>query len=119
MQWEELLLVDGDGQLFVNYLLANDRVGIPAEIDSRLAQHKEVIEAGFASTGSRQAVLDKYVWMADYHNYVQREFFDKHEILIQDVPRLNHRPRSFGCIQTLPLEHAASKLLDAANRWDE
>ena len=59
MQWADALLVEGDGQLFVNYLLANDRVKVPAEVDSRLTSHRNLIIDRLTEFRSQPAILDK------------------------------------------------------------
>jgi hypothetical protein len=105
IQWSEGLLVDGDGQIFVNYLLANDRVTIPAEIESRLTTHRDLIDDRLTEFRTQPTILDKYVWMADYHNYVQREFFLEYSIFVSDIPRSNHQARVFSRVTKFPLEH--------------
>jgi hypothetical protein len=113
MQWADALLVEGDGQLFVNYLLANDQVIVPAEVDSRLTSHRDLINDRLTEFRSQPAILDKYIWMADYHNYVQREFFPDHSIFITDIPRSNHQARVFRRVTTFPLDHAPTKLMQS------
>jgi hypothetical protein len=113
MQWADALLVEGDGQLFVNYLLANDRVTIPAEVDSRLTRHRGLINDRLTEFRSQPAILDKYVWMADYHNYVQREFFPDNSIFVTDIPRSNHQARVFSRVTKLLLNYAPTKLMES------
>jgi len=113
VQWADALLVDGDGLLFVNYLLANDRVTVPAEVDSRLTRHRELIDDWLTEFRSQPAILDKYIWMADYHNYVQREFFPDHSIFVTDIPRSNHQARMFSRVTKFPLDHAPTELMES------
>jgi hypothetical protein len=112
MQWEDALLVDGDGQLFVNYLLANDRITIPSEIERRLELHRDIVLAGL-TTHTTLSLADKYVWMADYHNFVQRDFFVGYPIRIDDIPRSNHAQRTFRRLTDVPLDHAVTEILAA------
>jgi hypothetical protein len=113
MQWSDALLIDGDGQLFVNYLLANDRLKVPAEVDSRLTNHRDLINDRLTEFRSQPAIFDKYVWMADYHNYVQREFFPDHSIFVSDIPRSNHLERVFRRVTKFPLDHTPTKLMES------
>jgi hypothetical protein len=113
IQWADGLLVDGDGQLFVNYLLANDQVTVPAEIESRLTAHRDLINDRLIEFRSQPAILEKYVWMADYHNFVQREFFLDYSIFVSDIPRSNHQARVFSRITTFPLGNSPTKLMES------
>ncbi len=61
------LIVDEDGYIFINYLLATEQDGI---IDPRfIKKHKEIIESNLLVSKSNSKVFSKYLWCADYHNY--------------------------------------------------
>jgi hypothetical protein len=65
--YETALLVDREGTAFINYLsVINDE-----DMDAKAAflTHKQVIEVGLEEHQSDVSDLDKYLWLADYHNY--------------------------------------------------
>jgi len=63
----DLLLEDGDGNLFLDYLgLTHTReFGI---IEDDLRQHRDQVAARLDECASNSAVYSKYVWTACYHN---------------------------------------------------
>lgn len=66
------LLKDIDGQWFVNYLEASiigrDSYGFQMATQV-LKQHKVVVEDKLKVYSNNQKVLDKYIWVANYHNW--------------------------------------------------
>jgi hypothetical protein len=67
------VLVDADGELFVNYLaaLAEDE----EDIAGWLRTHRDVIEQNLALHGKNERVRRKYAWVAQYHNWACSERF--------------------------------------------
>lgn len=114
MEWKYLILIDGDGRLFVNYLLANARADVPAEVQQRLDDHRNVIDAGLSDDSLSSRVRSKYLWMADYQDYVHSVFFAEMGVENPGASRHRDRQRSFRQLSDIPLGHAASALMDEA-----
>lgn len=76
--WNQQLLVDADGQVFVNYLPAIADDEIPGEVEAGLDAHRRAIETNLVKFPTSGRIREKYRWVADYHNYVRREFFPDH-----------------------------------------
>jgi hypothetical protein len=69
--WSRQLVRDGDGEVFVNYLIevfegVIDEVIEPAAF---LALHKDHIEGNLRRYDGVRRVEEKYRWLAGYHNY--------------------------------------------------
>jgi len=63
----EDLIVDEDGSVFINYLVATEQDGI---IDTTLiGKHKDIVESKLLKFRHNRKVYEKYLWCADYHNY--------------------------------------------------
>jgi hypothetical protein len=73
--WNDQLLVDADGQVIVNYLTAIADDEIPGEVEAGLAAHRRAIETKLSEFATAGRIREKYRWVADYHNYVRREYF--------------------------------------------
>lgn len=67
------LLVDQDGEVFVNYLsaLVPD---IDVLLEDALLQHRNSIARALTNYKSNERVLLKYQWLAQYHNFFCKEF---------------------------------------------
>lgn len=61
-----LLAVDRDGKVFLNYLAST--FDEPAEVDAYLRVHKDHVEARLAEYSGRPHIHVKYQWLADYHD---------------------------------------------------
>lgn len=114
MDWASIILIDGDGRLFLNYLLANTMVDVPAEVQERLDRHRGVINAGLKNRSLSPRAHSKYLWMADYQDYVFSTYFADLGVENPGGPRHRDHHRSFRQLSDLPLRHAASALMDAA-----
>lgn len=69
------LLVGADGLVFVNYLIGVLEAGESAETArSGLQRHRDAVAEQLASATHAPRVRQKYVWLADYHNFFCREF---------------------------------------------
>ncbi|EZP68026.1 hypothetical protein BV97_05667 [Novosphingobium resinovorum] len=66
---DDLLTVDEDGWLFLDYLRAGeaefDEVG---DYFALLAAHERLIRRGLEAAGDNECLRNKYVWMRRYHN---------------------------------------------------
>ncbi len=74
-----------DGRLFVNYLEvafeAFREDPFSSSIDYELlAAHQESVRGCLRKYESNKNVLQKYIWIASYHDYVCRTFADKYSI---------------------------------------
>ena len=81
-----LVLVDSDGQWFVNYLdeilIAEDDHGpFYKEFD----QHKKFIEKKLDTYREKPPIFAKYAWAAGYHNF----FCDLHSQYFSDEHKIN------------------------------
>lgn len=70
--YDDLLLVDDDDKVFVNYLprVFND-FGLdhgPNPIDGLIKHRDQVLN--ILNSGLSRRIRDKYLWAAKYHNYV-------------------------------------------------
>lgn len=67
------LLVDGDGEWFVNYMDAAREDSNPdllTEYRSFVEQHRDAAVAQIRAHSTNRRVLEKYIWVSRYHNYV-------------------------------------------------
>ncbi|HVF11966.1 MAG TPA: hypothetical protein VNA87_02660 [Actinomycetota bacterium] len=97
--WNNLLLVDADGRVFVHYLanaIDAGPNGDQAWHESVLTDHRAATLEGLATAAGNQRIREKYVWVANYHNFVCRELSHQ-DLLIDDVLSvMEHRfPRQF------------------------
>ena len=76
--WDDLILQDLDGRMFVSYLPVIAYDELPGEVESGLSAHKSAIEAALARYATDDNVLRKYQWAAWYHNYVCTTLFPDH-----------------------------------------
>jgi len=83
--WDHGLLVDADGQLFVNYLKVIDADGIPGEVESGLSFHREIVETRLEQFADPGRIREEYCWAADYHHFVVTEFFGSSDYLITEM----------------------------------
>jgi len=89
------VLVDSDGQWFVNYLdqvmIAGDEHG---PFYKEFGLHKEAVEMRLAQHKDNPPVFAKYAWVAAYHNYFcdlhSGKFENKHKI---DTELFRARPK--------------------------
>lgn len=114
MQWNDLLVLDEDDRLFVNYLVAAGHRKVPADIEDALLRHRSLVLDGLA-THSEERVRSKYVWMAQYHDFVQKKFFPDSDA---SIGRNDLEPRKFALPKEWPLAHAASALRREADQLD-
>ena len=76
-----LLKDSNDGQLFLNYLYAAFEHFPDGPIDDQsLIVHKTRIYEGLQEYQSDAGILEKYKWLASYHNYVCQTFADEYAI---------------------------------------
>lgn len=94
-QFDEILLVDKDGQWFVNYLyvlyrFSEDRMHIQMhqegnspvphssyypEAITQLHQHRDHILKNLAQFKDKPEIYRKYQWLAEYHNFFCNKYF--------------------------------------------
>jgi class 3 adenylate cyclase len=67
-----MLMRDGDGWTFINYLGAQIEVD-PQDPIQALAEHRDQIVVNLIEHRSAKRVWEKYRWVAEYHNEVLRE----------------------------------------------
>lgn len=99
--WDSTLLVDSDGLTFVNYLTAIADDELPGEVEEGLDAHRTIIELQLDGFGEG-AVREKYVWAAQYHNFVANQFFaDSGDFQITSKLHGSERtsPREFSVLQ--------------------
>ena len=75
----EYLLTDADGTIFVNYL--NDAfIGFPdCGVDFKtIGKHRENIISNLQLFRGKPDIRAKYEWLARYHNFVCKDFVDRH-----------------------------------------
>ncbi len=83
-----------DDLLFVDYLKAySTELDNPSDYDDVLLKHKYLVIDNAKRFGNIQKVLDKYLWMANYHNQVvseKKHLSVKSEFLItqSDIPAM-------------------------------
>lgn len=102
--WRNELLVDGDGRIFLNYLSSLLDWDDERAVRQALRRHRDAISDQLSSTSQPPTVLQKYRWLAEYHNYVCDEFFPGlSDCKIQDeLPESDARmPRQFGRLPRL------------------
>lgn len=76
------VLLDADGELFVNYLAVLSEDGDDA-VAAGLGQHREVVERMLETHGATERVRRKYAWVAQYHNWICSDrFYDMPELSI-------------------------------------
>lgn len=68
------LLVDSDGQIFLNYLDWSTISGQNDERESIFNSHKNIIEENLKRFNSTPKVWSKYFWVANYHNFMVDKF---------------------------------------------
>lgn len=102
----DLLKQGDDGMWFIDYARA-----IVSEIDEPemypkfLLRHREMILSGCEKHKKLNAVLSKYVWLANYHNQIisemNNEYFERYELKKNDfmitsdeIPALQYIPNS-------------------------
>ncbi len=92
----EVLLEDpSDGQLFVNYLDAAFWYLPEGPIYHELLEaHSKNVRAGLREHDSNASVLEKYEWVAGYHNYVCSTFVARHSA--QNFEEDNDERMAFG-----------------------
>ena len=79
--YDALLEDPHDGRLFVNYLDVVFENYSDFEINyALLGAHRETVNRGLEEYASDKHVLQKYEWLATYHNYVCRQFAEKFQI---------------------------------------
>lgn len=64
-----LLLIDEDGQLFINYL-ADAWCEDEEPNYEWLAKHREIVQENLDAYRTDARIFSKYVWVARYHNYL-------------------------------------------------
>lgn len=72
--WNEQLLVDADSRFFLNYLVGIAEDGIEGQVERGLSEHKRMIVQNL-NQHEDDPIREKYVWAAQYHNFVHEEFF--------------------------------------------
>ena len=74
------LLVDADGQTFVNYLamVAEDS---QEDVEPGLRLHRSELEKSLSAIANTR-VLRKYGWLAEYHNFVADTFFGRSDLFV-------------------------------------
>jgi hypothetical protein len=95
----KFILLDEDGKYFVNYLQTIvDSMEDPyknktvEEAVESLKQHKEVISQNLLGAKKNYEVKEKFLWLANYHNYFCRKHFgDQKDLIILDQHRIKFR----------------------------
>ena len=76
----QLLLVSGDGHVFVNYLevVKSESTGARAE----LQRHKRRVQEALRRSRGSARIWEKYRWLADYHNFFCTVNYPRREELL-------------------------------------
>lgn len=76
-----MLLKDEKGNYFVNYLigLINDDDIIPTIYEAELEKHKDIIISKIDKYHDNEKVYEKFLWLAEYHNYFCNTFINNPE----------------------------------------
>ncbi|BBH17200.1 hypothetical protein Back2_14870 [Nocardioides baekrokdamisoli] len=80
--YNQYVLVDSDGELFVNYLGASLEELMPEDpLHGRgiAARHRDAVAAKLDEHANNEHVRRKYAWTAGYHNWVCAALFDDPE----------------------------------------
>jgi hypothetical protein len=81
------LLVDEDGQWFINYLHDRFAGGSFAEPDySALRDHRDLISRRLRQFASDPHVFAKYLWVARYHNFFCDRYAPDQTLLLDVLP---------------------------------
>jgi hypothetical protein len=77
--WNDQLLIDADGSVFLNYLpIIDDLPDGPLRVEavsSGLRHHQLAVIENLERFTAPGRIREKYVWAAHYHNFVCREWF--------------------------------------------
>jgi hypothetical protein len=79
-----MLLIDADGRMFLNYLMLLTEDGATSDISGALRRHAEVVTGRLAEFRDNPRVREKYVWVADYHDYVCASIMDMPDLALDD-----------------------------------
>lgn len=65
------LLVDADGQMFVNYLYlpVDGAEGLPEEFAQGIERHRDLIVERLQEFSGEPSIWSKYAWVGSYHNH--------------------------------------------------
>jgi hypothetical protein len=75
---EKLLRQGDDGMWFIDYAVALEQeLNEPEMYPIFLQRHREVILAGARNHTKLNAILSKFVWMANYHNQIISNIHDE------------------------------------------
>ncbi len=89
-----LLLCDGDGRTFVNYLgLLFDE---PDGLHEELGEHRDTVVARLDAHRGDKHLWEKYRWVAEYHNAVIERVFGKRSDLRVDGSAMTWRFTPFA-----------------------
>lgn len=71
------LIMAPDGLYFLDYLqYLGENFGIRGEIDDMLRGHKNAILEQLHANIDDRSIVEKYKWLAEYHNFKFNEFYD-------------------------------------------
>ena len=97
--WKDVLLVDEDGEAFINYITTIEYDGVPVEVASGLDFHRKMIVKGL-SDHTNGTIREKYVWLSHLHNFVIDEFYAREQRAKIGTPDLTNlelsNPRHFS-----------------------
>ena len=112
-EYKTALLVDQDGQVFVNYLNAadQDELDVPGSTERRLIKHKAVVELGL-SNYSNTRVGTKYRWLAAYHNYVCEDIYRLPLHVIHNIPTVKFKKFTIDIIKNYEDHHDPFSSID-------
>jgi hypothetical protein len=99
--YQSTFLIDEDDLAFIDYLQAGDADGIPGDAERAMVEHRAQIVKNLAIHAAPSTVREKYVWVADYHNYVaSARFRTEPDFPIVDELTLAERatPRQFRTV---------------------
>lgn len=72
--WNEQVLVDADGRVFVDYLVALKDSPVEEQVLAGLRAHREKVSAALGDFVCQPRIAEKYQWVVAYHNYTCRRW---------------------------------------------
>lgn len=69
------VLLDADGELFVNYLAVLTEENYEGAVEEGMDRHREVIAEKLKTYAHNERVRRKYAWVAQYHNWMCSDSF--------------------------------------------
>src|SRR5205823_4817514 len=83
--WYWQLLVDADGSVFIDYL-SSALTDSEGPLRRHLIRHRDAISQNMERFKDDRRILDKYLWLVDYHNFVSRRLRFRSNTVLMESP---------------------------------